>query len=306
MLLKSLGYRLEAALDRLLAYPLERRRFKRDVGYWPRLRRPRSYNEKIVWRKLFDRNPQLARVTDKWLLRGYAIEQLGRERAEEHLVPLYGLYNKPEAMTEADLARPCVIKPTHSSGRVMLFPEGLDRDIGEVRERVAHWLAEPAHRIRHHEWAYSQLKPRVMVEAWLEGENGQPPPDYKFLVFGGRTRLIQVHQDRFGNHCRSEFDRDWRFLEVDGDGRGSDPLPCPERYPEMLALAERLAQPFDFMRVDLYLVGGRIYLGELTAYPGSGRRCFDPSQFDFELGRHWRLPGPGVRLGLGRQPELAR
>ena len=57
----------------------------------------------------------------------------------------------------------------------------------------------------------------------------------------------------------------------------------------MLELAEKLSKPFDYVRVDLYSLKGKVYFGELTHYPASGINKFEPQSFDFELGSYWKI-----------------
>jgi len=303
------GGRLEASLDRALGFPLERRRFRRKHGYRPSLFRPRTYNEKIIWRKLFDRNPLFPRVSDKWLLRGFATEVLGQRIANRYLIPLYAVSDCPQRLDPAALSQPCVVKPTHSSGRVILLPEGLEQSrdwsLESLRAAAGEWLKEPPYRLRHHEWAYSLLKPRLMVEAFV-GDASHPAPDYKFLVFGGRVQLIQVHLGRFAEYQRQEFDRQWRPLHETRELPPADRLAPPGSLDEMCWLAERLARPFDFMRVDTYCVEGRIYLGEMTCYPASGRRRFTKTAYDEALGECWEMPTKRL-MGLALlMPRLTR
>ena len=60
----------------------------------------------------------------------------------------------------------------------------------------------------------------------------------------------------------------------------------------MLEIAEKLAALFDYVRVDLFNIDGQNYFSELTHYPFSGTRPFDPPCMDFELGKSWILkPG---------------
>jgi hypothetical protein len=48
------------------------------------------------------------------------------------------------------------------------------------------------------------------------------------------------------------------------------------------------------VRVDLYCTGERIYFGELTFTPASGKIVYEPSAFDLELGRMLDLSKFGV------------
>ena len=58
----------------------------------------------------------------------------------------------------------------------------------------------------------------------------------------------------------------------------------------MFVLAERLGRDFDFIRVDLYNIDGRIVFGELTNYPHAGLVPFKPHDIDLEFGSHWQVP----------------
>jgi hypothetical protein len=64
-------------------------------------------------------------------------------------------------------------------------------------------------------------------------------------------------------------------------------VPLPAGFPRMRELAERLASGFDFVRVDLYALGDRIVVGELTHYPTGGNKSFDPPEWDARLGALW-------------------
>ena len=60
--------------------------------------------------------------------------------------------------------------------------------------------------------------------------------------------------------------------------------------PKNLALMEEIANilAFDFVRVDLYEVGGKIFVGELTFTPVGGSARWIPKEIDERLGRLWQ------------------
>jgi hypothetical protein len=58
----------------------------------------------------------------------------------------------------------------------------------------------------------------------------------------------------------------------------------------MKEIAEALSRPFDFVRVDLYNVSGKIYFGEFTHYPAAGIGEIEPKSFDSYIGKMWTLP----------------
>ena len=78
-----------------------------------------------------------------------------------------------------------------------------------------------------------------------------------------------------------------KLLTMIAGGTAPDVMMMTPKY--MIDLAELLGKPFDYIRVDLILVDGQIYFGELTNYTASGTIPYDPVTFDYELGLKWTL-----------------
>ena len=57
------------------------------------------------------------------------------------------------------------------------------------------------------------------------------------------------------------------FKEVD--------IPRPDCLDEMINIARKLSAPFPEVRVDLYVIGGKPFLGELTFTAGLGSFTYD-------------------------------
>ncbi len=141
------------------------------------------------------------------------------------------------------------------------------------------------------EWAYGRITPRVIVEEMLCGPDGAIPDDYKFFVFHGTCRYVQVDTGRFENRTQDFYRPDWLHLPLSGGPPWADPPRTrPVKLDEMIELAEKLGAETDFVRVDLYHLPERIVFGELTSYPGGGDGPFHPESFDTEFGRHWTVP----------------
>jgi TupA-like ATPgrasp len=138
---------------------------------------------------------------------------------------------------------------------------------------------------RYQEWAYKHIRPRVIAEELLVDAESNPPPDYKFFVFHGRVRMIQVDVDRQTFHRRSLFNEHWQKLAVEYVYPDAPLVPRPEKLPEMVRIAEMLAVDFSLVRIDLYCLRDRIYFGEITHTPERGLGRFKPKEFDAALGR---------------------
>ncbi|MGY2082544.1 ATP-grasp fold amidoligase family protein [Blastococcus sp. SYSU DS0539] len=268
--------------------PAARRRYLYLAGQrrLPRLRDPRTFTEKVNWRILRDRRPELAWTCDKLAMKDYA----HRLREEAGLAVPETLWSGDDLAAVAGRAfdRPWVLKPNHRSGLVRFGAAGAAVEASTV-EATREWLRDDQS-VLLGEWAYSEARHLFLVEEDIAGGGG-PPDDYKFLVFHGKVAAIQVDRGRFTrDHTRSYYTPDWEAVPVQLVLPSGPPTVAPANLTAMLHAAEVLARPFDFMRVDLYSTGDVVWFGELTPYPSGGVMRYEPREFDAWLGSQWTLP----------------
>ena len=231
---------------------------------------PVTFNEKQQWIKLYDRDPLYHTLADKLSVRDFVKERAG----EGCLIPLLGSWDRAEDVDLAALPERFVLKCTHDSGSACLCPNKADFDMEQARAFLKKHLQKD-YSIAGREWPYKGLTPRVMAEAYLGNDEGEPPEDYKFYCFHGVCRAILVCKNRRKNSVNYlYFDRNFDLYPINHEtvaavceGRSYERPPC---LGEMIALSERLAAGFPFMRVDLYQSGGRVYFGEMTLFDNSG------------------------------------
>lgn len=286
-------YILFMVIEKLFDNGIEKLRFRKKTGSKLNLINPESFNQKLVWKKLYDRNPLLPYTADKYTVRFFLKEVLGADEAEKILVPLFYVTDQPETIPFDRLPREYVIKASHGYGaKACIFVKnGAPADKGKIIRVSKKWLGTSYGALAH-EWAYQPIKRKIVIEKLVKDENGDLPKDYKFFVFHGECRLIQVDQNRFSKHVRTLYSTDWKPLEISYSFPMGPEEPAPSKIDSMINLSEKLSKHFDFVRVDLYIVEDRIYFGELTHYPESGLGRFSPDSFDFELGKYWKLePG---------------
>jgi hypothetical protein len=257
-------------------------RFYRAHGRLPPLIRPRTFNEKVNWRILFDRRPLLVQACDKLAMKEHA----------RRLAP--GLVRVPETfwsgtdLTElAGLHLPehWVLKPNHASGLVII---GQGRpDPAELARRTRGWTDLQYWR-RKDEWGYRGATPGLLLEEFV-GIPGEVTPDLKVLVFDGVPRIVAVHTSRGTRHSNSLYTPDWEPLPWSGGWAKGPDAPRPERLDQMLKAASVLAAGYDMLRVDFYEHEGVLWFGELTPYPGSGVTRIE-RELDVLQGSWWTLP----------------
>lgn len=285
-------YALYAGMERALNFPFLRLRFRRAVGYWPHLHAPRSHNEKVQWRKLYDRNPLFPVLSDKYRLRDYVHGVLGPE-AEGLFARLYHVTDDPDDIPFADLPGDLAIKANHGCGWNLFLRAGAPVDHQAVRARCRAWLGR-RYGMRNHEWAYRDIPPRIVVEELLLDPAGDLPKDVKLHVFDGRVHLCQTEADHGRHPALGYFDRNWTARPMlRTDVRSLADMPRPPQFDAMIRIAETLGAPFDYLRVDFLLCGNRHVLNEITLYRTSGLKRFNPESYDWELGALWHNPAWG-------------
>jgi hypothetical protein len=138
------------------------------------------------------------------------------------------------------------------------------------------------------EWAYKGIPPRIIVEKFLSDEAGVAS-DYRFFIFNGKCKYIEVDSSWKETPTRNMFDIHWKPLEVKLKFPPAIPHPdCPDSFEEMKSLAEKLADGVDHIRVDFYLIGEKIIFGEMTNYHTSGQQVFYPLSFNYEFASEWK------------------
>jgi hypothetical protein len=262
--------------------------FRRTHGFWPDFIRPRRFTEKLWSRMLHDRDPRLTVLCDKLGVRDY-VKGKGCER---YLIPLLWSGEDPDCIPFDALPPRYVIKTSHGCANNIFVGDGVAVDRAAVRRQLRRWLTfnYGTDFLLGIEWGYKHVPPAILIEEWL-GRDGEVPADYKFYCFSGRAEVLTEHFGRFVKHETRSFDRDYKPHAL---RYHLDPYegPCerPVHFEVMVQLAESLARDFDFLRVDLYNIDGRILFGELTPYPGGVSARFLPERVDYVLGDKWPFP----------------
>jgi len=231
---------------------------------------------------MFDRDPRLPELSDKILAKEHVANVLGTE----WVVPTIWHGTSLPILSERTWPVPYVLKASHGCGWNLFIRTHDDEDWAKIERTAELWLATTFGAATH-EWAYSGIQPRLLVEPYLD-EIATTPDDYKLFVFGGKVVYIQVDTCRFKNHRQYFYDRQWKRQEMEHAAPGSDDdVPPPQCLEQMIWGAETLGATFPFVRVDLYEIKGTPRFGELTFYPNAARVGFKPRHLDADLGRLW-------------------
>jgi len=279
-----------------------------------RAKNPSTYGQHVLYKMAFDRNPVRSIISDKYLVRNYIIDRVG----ERYLPKLYAVGQEAKDLFQSSNSQlDFVLKVNHGSGGVIIVSTNSEKkeplpkpfpfmgwrrfevNANNYNENTAikiidYWLkidgsywpgALP-------EWNYEKITRLCLKEELLMSCDKKLPDDFRFYCFFGEVKLIGVDsRETNGKKTVKHFFPDW--TPVPGTikiGRKkinetSRFIEKPKQLQKMINLSEKISAELDWIRVDMYLCDGRIYIGELTNHPSGGRGKFKPSFIDNYLGQ---------------------
>lgn len=260
--------------------------YRSNMGKKLNLKNPSSFNEKLQWLKLYDRNPLYTKLVDKYEVRKFVEERVGIE----YLIPLIGVWDDVNDVDFNVLPNQFVLKCNHDSGGWIICKDKSKLNINESRKflnkrlkRNFFWNAR--------EWPYKNIKRRIICEEYMVDESGTELKDYKFFCFNGKCEAIFIASER-GTDTRFDFfDRNFNHLPfTNGHPNSNKKIFKPKNFETMISIAEKLSEGIPQVRVDLYNVNGKILFGEMTFFHYGGKKPFRPEKYDYWLGSFIKLP----------------
>ena len=262
--------------DKLFLKLKYRIKFKRSLN----LKNPKTFNEKIQYLKLFDRRKVYTQMVDKYEAKKYVSNIIG----DNYLIPTLGVYNNFDKIVVEDLPKKFVIKCTHDSGSTIVVKNKDEFNIEKIKNNICKRLNFNYYYM-HREWPYKDVKPRIIIEQYMEDKRDKSMHDYKFFCFNGEPKYCLVCTDRDTNLKETFFDLNWNIAPFKRPNHAIDnTIEKPKNLKLMIELSRKLSKDLPFVRVDFYEINGKVYFGELTFYPASGFNKFEPEEWDKKLG----------------------
>jgi hypothetical protein len=255
--------------------------YRLKTGQKLNLESPRTFKEKLQWIKLYYKNDLLPICVDKYEVRQF-IKACGCENILNKL--LWDGFNAKDIPFK-DLPQKFVIKVTHGQGFNIVCKDKNQLNIPKTIKKLNRWL-KVKYLPCYGEWFYGIVKPRIIIEEFLNDGKNETPNDYKIYCFNGNPKMINAHVDRFTNHKSNLYDINWNVINnVSFKYLDSNLfIEKPKELDEMLEYAKKLSSKFIHVRVDFYIVNSKIYFGELTFTDGAGFDEIGPREFDEMLG----------------------
>ena len=261
-----------------------------EMHYWPDLKHPKTFNEKIQWLKLHNRKPEFTTMVDKYAVKKYVADRIG----EQYIIPTLGVWDSFDQIDFDSLPNQFVLKTTHGGGGLAVV---ICKDKKTFDKRRAKRILEKSLHsdiyMKYREWPYKDVPKRIIAEKYMVDESGTDLKDYKFFCFNGEPKYMLLVSGRQAGKKRFDyFDLNWNHLPVHDVGcPGAERLPAkPDNFEEMIFIAKKLSKGMTHVRVDFYNINCKIFFGELTFFDGSGLSVYDPREWDFKFGQFLKLP----------------
>ena len=258
--------------------------FGRHLSLYP----PQTLNEKINYRMLYQRREFFSLIADKIAVREYVKCTIGRE----YLVPLLGVYDRPEEINFSDLPDSFVMKCNHDSGSTLVCNDKSQINMKQLNQHFNyHMRKNPYYTNR--EWHYKNIIPKILIEEKIDIYEGKcadvTPEMYRIHCFHGIPHIIEVDfTDSSGNEYVNIYSPDWVLLPFTlGYAKTPYAIPEPSTLKHIIVLAGKIGIDFDYCRLDLMVAGEKIYFSEITLTPESGQLRFEPIEWDKKLGELW-------------------
>ncbi len=262
--------------------------YRKRLGKELSLSAPTTFNEKNNWRKLFDRRDEYTDMVDKFKVKQIICERVGKE----HTFELLGSWKQGQDIDFDALPDQFVLKTNHAGGVIVCRDKaGFDRKkaIDELNNNL-----KLDYYLPNREWPYKNVQRRIIAEAYM-GEN---LTDYKVYCFNGVPKYVFVWENQSRADGRKPqpyfvgaYDFDWKKSEIELEYPSLNvDIPSPEGLEELLEVSTAMSKGIPFVRVDCYIIGGRVYVGEMTFFPWSAYMRFKDEKWDRLLGDLEELP----------------
>jgi hypothetical protein len=264
-----------------------KKRYKEYTNKELDLDNPKTLNEKMLWLQIYDHNPIYTLLTDKYLVKEWVSNKIGKE----HVVPLIGVWDNPDDIPFDELPEEYVLKCNHDCGSVFIKRKGQKIHKKKLIKTFTKALKQNYYDVGR-VWGYKNIVPKVFCEEYIKSIDSDLPKDYKFFCSYGKPIFLFVASDRGKNTKFDFYDMKWERIPVKQHyPNSSSDIPKPKEFEQMVNIASILSEDLPLVRVDLYIdKNGLVLFGEMTFCHFSGKEPFDPENYDLIFGELFNFP----------------
>jgi len=244
---------------------------------------PVSFNEFLFGLKCSGALAEFQQYADKCAVRDHVARKIGAK----HLMPRYMTAERLTREVWDRLPESFVIKTNHGSRWNRIIWKKSEENFSAVAAQMNGYLKRNFYYIRR-EQQYKRICPKLIFEELLYEKWEEQIIEHKLFCFHGAVKFLLCAKESGKQKFNYYYSRDWKKLDVVKIAGPDKFIPRPEMLDQMIEVAEKLAEDFSFVRVDLFNIDGNVYFNELTFVPGGGSGRFRTTEFEETIGRLWR------------------
>lgn len=245
------------------------------------------HSERMLYRSLHDDSKTLTDMCSKIEMKEMVRERKG---ALEVSIPAVYWSGAAEEIDDALLRLPpgeWVLKPNNLGGGVVQFLT-VEDDPPTIPPDFIPYVNEQA-------FGYRVLAPLAwhkstagyLIEERI-GPRGAILQDFKVHMFAGKPRILSVYNDRDATLSVSHFSlpRTGEVIFQRGPNPPAEPGVSETDLTKLLEASVQLSTDLDYLRIDFYVIDGRIWFGEFSPFGGLEGIATRPD-IDGMLGKWW-------------------
>lgn len=230
---------------------------------------PKTLDQKMQWLKIYDRDPKYVDLVDKYESKRI----VGKKIGEKYIIPSLGCWDSFNDIDFSKLPEKFILKTTHDSGTHVICH---NKNLFDYRnaKKILDKSLKRNYFYLWREWPYKNVKPRIIAEPLLENIDGGPLVDYKFYCYGRKPQYFMYSIGEAEHNVKNhKFDMsgksiDYLFKETPAIELSN--IKLPSNLEEMIMIVNKLCDISEHVRIDLFNVDGKIYMGEVTFCTNAG------------------------------------
>ena len=261
--------------------------FRVRLGYPLNLKRPKTFNEKMQWLKIYGHKPIYTIMADKYKVKKYVTDIIG----EKYIVPCLGVWDDANDIDFEKLPDKFVLKCNFNSGQGMCICKDKSKiDIDKIRKDLNREMKR-GYYYHGRDKQYRDIEKKIIADTFLDDHRPGELQDYKFWCFNGEPTYMYITNKNPESVFENYYDMDFNPVDIyHNSPRAIPEYSRPQEFEEMKRLARILSKGLPFVRIDFFDVDHHIYFGEFTFFDFGGFIPFRNYEMDLKLGELIQLP----------------
>lgn len=190
---------------------------------------------------------------------------------------LYTIYNLKDLNIIKQRSQDLIFKSNIGSQSNFILNK--DDEINFKVKLLVYLMLKRNHFLRTRENQYKGNINSIIVEPLVKGGLD----DFKVFCYKQSPKILQVDLGRFNNHSRNFYNfKDGTPLDLTLTHQFNSNFTLDLRIIKSLEdHCFLLSKPFEFIRLDFYIINNEIYFGEFTLNPGNGNESFGSIKQEF-------------------------